>query len=88
MDSTKQLLVMLAKLMSKEQCIERLQESINEYKEALLSGSDKEVEKTQDHIMMSCHLLILNNMDMKAEDIIQDMKDVEQRVNFFKTDKN
>lgn len=82
----KEMFVMLAKLMSKDQCVERLEDAIAEYKEAKLINGD--MEKAEHSLFMSAHLLILNNLDKDPGDIIKEMHEVQRSVDFFKTDKN
>ena len=82
----KEIFVMLAKLMTKEQCIERLEESIDQYKEAKLLNND--VDQAENNLFMSCHLLVLNNLNGNANDIIKDMDEVKRSVEFFRTEKN
>lgn len=82
----KELLVMLAKMMSKDECMQRLEESIAEYKEAKLINQN--VERAEQNVFMSCHLLILNNLDKDPAEIIKEMTDVQRSVDFFKTGNN
>ena len=88
MESLKEIFVMLAKLMSREQCIERLQQAIEEYKQALLTGDDETLLRAETNIELSCHLFLMNGVEGKASDIIQQMDEVKRSVDFFKTDKN
>ena len=82
----KEIFVMLAKLMSREDCIKRLQSAIDEYNEAKLL--QKDLKEAEEHIMLSCHLLLLNSLKGDAMDVINDMDMVSKSVDFFKTDKN
>lgn len=82
----KEVFVMLAKIMSKQDCIKRLEQSIAEYNEAKLLGKD--LEQEEHAIIMSCHLILLNNLKGDAKDVLQDMEMVDKSVNFFKTEKN
>ena len=82
----KEVFVMLAKIMSKQDCIKRLEQSIAEYNEAKLLGKD--LEQEEHGIIMSCHLILLNNLKGDAKDVLQDMEMVDKSVNFFKTEKN
>ena len=86
MDNMKELLVFLAKMMSKEQCFDRIHKAIEEYKEASLLNND--VERAEAEIIMSCHLLMLNLVEGKATDVIKQMEEVKRSVDFFKTEKN
>lgn len=88
MEKLKDIFVMLAKLMSREQCIERLQQALEEYKEALLTGDDETLKGSEANIELSCHLFLLNGVDGKASEIINQMDEVKRSVDFFKTDKN
>ena len=82
----KEVFVMLAKLMSKQDCIKKLEQSIAEYNEAKLLGKD--LEQEEHCIIMSCHLILLNNLKGDAKDVLEDMAIVDKSVNFFKTEKN
>jgi hypothetical protein len=82
----KELFVMLAKTMSKESCFKQVEESVQEYREALLLGSD--MEKVEHSLNMAMHLYILNQTEGSAEDVIKDMDQTEKSVNFFKTSSN
>jgi hypothetical protein len=83
-----ELVAMLAKTMSYDQIVEKIQIDIDEYKEAKLLGKD--LEKSQDNLKFTCYLLILNTMDGKASDIIKDMNKVKTRMSMFEegTNKN
>ena len=82
----KELFVMLAKLITKEQCIERLYQDILAYKEAKLLGKDTENEERS--VSFTCHLLLINDIEGDPKEIIEDMDRVNRSVNFFKTEKN
>ena len=82
----KEVFVMLAKAMSKQQCIDRLSEAISEYNEAKLLGKDLKQEESS--IVLSCHLLVLNGVEGDAIDVINQMDKVNKSVRFFETDKN
>jgi hypothetical protein len=82
----KEIFVMLAKAMSQEQVINRLQDSIAEYKEADLLG--KNTEKELANLKMSCHLFILNGLEESSTKIINDMDTVNRRMKLFDTDSN
>ena len=83
-----ELVAMLAKTMSYDQIVEKIQIDIDEYKEAKLLGKD--LEKSQDLLKFTCYLLILNTVDGEASDIIKDMNRVKTRMNMFEegTNKN
>jgi hypothetical protein len=82
----KELFITLAKLMTKDQCIERLQISIDKYKEAQLLGVD--LNHANQEMMMACQLLTLNDIKAGAEELIKDMDLAEKSRNFFKTTTN
>lgn len=82
----KEIFVTLAKTMSKQQCIKRLEMSLEEYKEATILG--KNLDQEEQHIIMSCHLLLLNGLKGDVNDVLKDMEMVDKSVNFFKTEKN
>ena len=82
----KELFVMLAKALSQDECIERLEEAISDFKEAKLLNQN--LEKAEFTLHMACHLLIFNTLDGNASDIIKNMDEVNRSVNFFKTEKN
>jgi hypothetical protein len=82
----KEVFVMLAKMMSKEDCIKRLQSALEQYNEAKLLGKDLKPE--EDHVMVMCHLLLLNTLKGNAEDVLNQMDMVNKSVEFFKVDKN
>lgn len=85
-----ELLVLLASSMTKEQLIERLDESLNEYKEARLLGND-ESEKLN-FLAFNCTLLLANLMtkgDMKnAMSTIVDMQKIKDREKLFNPNSN
>lgn len=82
----KEIFIMLAKMMDKQQCINKIQESLDEYKEAVLLGSD--LEAVEQSLTLSCHLYLLNKTEGSAESLIKEMDEVDKSVNFFKTSSN
>lgn len=87
-----EMMVMLASIMSTEQCIDRLQKSIDEYKEAELLNSENQKDKKAE-LLLSCHLLTLHITNSKkgldgAMHTIEKLKEIEKAHNFFKTEKN
>ena len=76
-----ELVAMLAKEMTFDQIVEKIQIDIDEYKEAKLLGKD--LEKQEDFLKFTCYLLILNTMEGDAKDIIKNMDKVKTRVNMF-----
>jgi hypothetical protein len=82
----KEIFVMLAKAMSQDQVINRLEEAINLYKEAKLIGGD--IEAALGNLKMSTHLFIMNSMEQSPMDIIKDMETIDKRMKLFETDSN
>jgi len=84
----KELFAMLAKEMTFDQIVKKIQIDIDEYKEAKLLGKD--LEKQEGSIKLTCYLLILNSIEGEAEDIIKDMHTIESRMSMFEegTNKN
>ena len=82
----KEMFVMLAKMMSKEDCIKRLQSALEEYNEAKLLQKDLKPE--EDQLMLMCHLLLLNGLKGDAQDVLNQMDVVNKSVEFFQVDKN
>ena len=76
-----ELVAMLAKTMSFDQIVTKIQIDIDEYKEAKLLGKD--LEKQEEFLKFTCYLLILNTMEGDAKDIIKNMDKVKTRVNMF-----
>jgi hypothetical protein len=82
----KELFVMYAKSLTKEQCIQKLSESLAEYNEAKMLG--KELKQEESNLFLKCHMVLLNALDGNATDVLNQMEMVNKSVNFFKTDKN
>jgi hypothetical protein len=82
----KELFAMIAKEMTFDQIVKKIQIDIDDYKEAKLLGND--LEKQKEFLNLSCYLLILNTMEGKAEDIIKDMHTVESRMSMFEEGTN
>ena len=76
-----ELVAMLAKEMTFDQIVEKIQIDIDEYKEAKLLGKD--LEKNEELLKFTCYLLILNRMEGNATDIIKNMYKVKTRVDMF-----
>jgi len=76
----KEMLVILAKTMTKEQLVEKLHDEIINYKEAVMLGKEgEELEYRNAAMLMSAQLLLINAVPKSSEDIISDlgsMKDV------------
>ena len=84
-------MVVLASLMSTENCIDRLQEAIDSYKEEELINGD--VEKKLQELLLSCHLMTLHVINKEkgvsgAVDTLKQLKEVEKAHKFFKTERN
>jgi hypothetical protein len=88
----KEMLMLLAATMSKEETIERLTESLDEYKEAVMLQNEKSIEQAEQHLFLSTNLFmmhVISKGDIKnAISHIDEMKNIEKAHNFFKTDKN
>ena len=86
------MLMLLAASMSKEEIINRLTESLDEYKEAVLLSNKESVETAEQHLFISANLFMMNIVskgDIKtAISHIKEMNDLEKAQNFFKTEKN
>lgn len=82
----KELFVMLAKAMSKDQVIEKIETAIADYKEAVLLNES--TERSLHNLDVSVHLYIMNGLDKNPEEIIKDMDKVNRRVKFFDTEIN
>ena len=86
MEFTKEMFVMLAKAMSKEEIIQKLEMAIADYKEAKLLNSG--VKLAEENMHLVTHLFIMNSLDKNPMEIIGEMNKVMQRVKFFETEKN
>jgi hypothetical protein len=86
MNFTKEMFVMLAKAMSKEEVIEKLEKAIADYREAKLLNSG--IESAEENIHLTAHLFIMNSLNKNPMEIIGEMNKVNQRVKFFDTEKN
>jgi hypothetical protein len=82
----KELFVVYAKSLTKEQCIQKLSDSLAQYTEAKLLGKDLKEEES--NLFLHCHMLLLNTIDGNATDVLNQMDMVNKSVNFFKTEKN
>ena len=77
--------------MSAEQIIERMQSSLDEYKEAQLLNDKEKLEDAKKGLMVSCHLCILHHVSEKdggPMEVIERMKAFEMRSNLFKDVEN
>jgi len=78
------ILVMMSKMMSKEQIIEKLGEDIDMYREAkLLNKSEEDITQTEHHIMFSAQLYLLHHTTGDADDVIEQMDAVKARMDLF-----
>ena len=80
------MLVILAKNLSSDQVLERLQEDINLYKEAELFNKD--VVQAKHQLITACHMFIIHHLSENASDIIKEMHQIEKNNQFFKTTEN
>ena len=76
--------------MSPEQIIERMQSSLDEYKEAQLLNNEEKLEEAKKGLIVSCHLCVLHHVTEKdgPMETIEKMKAFEMRSNLFKDVKN
>lgn len=86
MKVSKELFIMLAKSMSTDEVIEKLEDTINEYKEAKMLNTD--VKLALENLHIATHLFIMNSMEKSPDEIIKEMNKVDQRVKFFDTEIN
>jgi hypothetical protein len=86
MKVSKELFVKLAKSMSTDDVIEKMEETINKYKEAKMLNND--VDEALEGLHIATHLFIMNSMEKSPDEIIKEMNKVDQRVKFFDTEKN
>lgn len=77
----KELLVFVAKMMTKEQIIEKLEEGIANYKEAGLLN--KPTTEAENEIELATQLFMLNKMDKDPGEIIKDLDTFQERMKFF-----
>jgi hypothetical protein len=86
MKVSKELFIMLAKSMSTDEVVEKLEQSIDEYKEATMLNTD--VKLALENLHIATHLFIMNSMEKSPDEIIKEMNKVDQRVKFFDTEVN
>lgn len=86
MNFSKELFIILAKAMTKDQVIQKLEDAIAEYKEAKLLNQN--IKEAEENLQLSTHLFIMNSLNKEPLDIINEMNKVTERVKFFETDKN
>lgn len=87
-----ELMVMLASAMSKEQIIERIEESIAEYKEAQLLGNEEDIYLKSHFVGLSCSLFLMNMTTDGSTDgalkVINKISQMRKRDDLFNVDKN
>ena len=86
MEFTKEMFIVLAKTMSEDKIIEKMEEAINQYKEAKLINQN--TNKAMETLKIATHLFIMNSLDKDPMEIIKEMDEVSKRVKFFDTEKN
>ena len=67
MEFTKEMFVVLAKTMSEDKIIEKMEEAINEYKEAKLINQN--INKAMETLKIATHLFIMNSLDKDPMEI-------------------
>jgi hypothetical protein len=82
----KEMLVFIAKNLSEDEVVEKLQEHLDLYKEAKLLKQD--VEKAKHHLLTYCQIYLLNSMDKTPMEIIKAMDQSEKANNLFQTGQN
>ena len=86
MEGTKGMMIILGKMMSKEQIIQSLEEAIDEYKEAKLLGKDE--KEKYDKVTFHCHMCIINSIDKNPFELMKEMDQSAARDKMFKVEKN
>ena len=88
----KEMLMLLAATISKDECIAQLQEALDLYKEAKLLNNEEAIEEADKKIFVATNLFIMNMMtkgDVKeALSHIKSMDKMDKAMRFFDTDKN
>lgn len=88
----KEMLMLLAATISKDECINQLQEALDLYKEAKLLNNEEDIEEANKKIFVATNLFIMNMMtngDIKeALGHIKNMDKMDKAMRFFDTDKN
>ena len=88
----KELLIVIATAMSEEHIIEKIQEAIDEYSQALLISDDYKVEKAKTALNVACNLFLMrqqtNGDEKKMREFIKEMDNFERANNLFNTPKN
>ena len=88
----KEMLMLLAATISKDECINQLEEAIDAYKEANLLNSQKALEEADKKLFVATNLFIMNLMtkgDIKeAMGHIKNMDKMDKAMKFFDVDRN
>ena len=88
----KEILMLLAAAMSKEDTVQKLTESLEEYKEAVMLNNKENIEKADQQLFISANLFMMHTINKgdigNAVNHINEMKDIEKAHNFFKTPSN
>lgn len=88
----KELLIVIATAMSEERIIEKIQEAISEYSQALLSNDDQKVTDAKTAISIACNLFLIreqtNGDQTKMRTFMESMNSFDRANKLFKTTKN
>ena len=88
----KEMLMLVAASMSKESIIERLNESMSNYNEAVLLGNKESIKQANEELFVTTNLFIMNYVskgDIKnAIENLKQMDEIERAHKFFQTPKN
>lgn len=88
----KEMLMIVAASMSKESIMERLNESLSKYNEAVLLGSEESIKEANEEVFVTTNLFIMNFVskgDIKnAIQNLKQMEEIERAHKFFQTTKN
>ena len=88
----KEMLMLLAATISKDECINQLQEALDAYKEAKLLNNEEDLEEADKKLFVATNLFIMNNItkgDLKeAMGHIKNMDKMDKAMRFFDVDKN
>jgi len=88
----KEMLMIVAASMSKESIMERLNESLSKYNEAVLLGNEESIKEANEEVFVTTNLFIMNFVskgDIKnAIKNLKQMEEIERAHKFFQTPKN
>lgn len=88
----KEMLMLLAATISKEEVINKLREALDQYDEAQLLQNEEQIKQADQELFVATNLFIMNYVtkgDIKeAVKNIRHMDEIEKAHNFFKTPKN